>query len=303
MENFGFGTLDGPAIFIKNPTNLLKLLRNFGHIITNLGVNFSQLNDNLCTEIENYLAEYCGNSLQRYTLICRTTKIPFEYLPKPMKNITFLRINTLWNQKIDHIQFLNETNLPNVRKILIYGNGNQLPDSKKIHYENIEHFTICVHDEEKFPFSFGNLKHLILSGAIHLNDEFFECIGSLKKLQTLKIFRFSLEFKSSDSFGKLLQLPNILSNIVEMQFECRYFMSSDPILQFLKQSRKLRRLSLHFENDNTLLHTEYVIRSNILQTITSNLTMEWTFRTINPYCLLPYSRLEQVCYVIEKTTD
>lgn len=74
----------GPKIIVTKL--LLKLLRNFGHLIRNLGIHVRTLNDKLCIEIENYLVKYCSNSLQRLILVSKS-KLLFENLQKPFQNI------------------------------------------------------------------------------------------------------------------------------------------------------------------------------------------------------------------------
>lgn len=263
-------------IFITNPIIILKLLRNFGHLIRNLGIDFGFLNAKLCAEIENYLAEYCSESLQRFSLVGNTLKIPFEHLKKPLRKVTVLIIYMVVDQKQNHIQFLIESNLPNVQYIKLY-NGTALQDSEKdIHYENLESFMFHNHGMRKFPFSFGNLKHFILTGNIILNDAFCECISNIKHLKTLKIMDISIF--SSDSFEKLLSLQNILSNVVEMQFEFEKNMSTEVVLCFLKQSRNVRKLSFH-------IHKLYDYRrmlSQMMKTMLSNLSNEWKVYIMDP---------------------
>lgn len=70
-----------PKIIVTKPMLLLKLLRNFGHSIRNLGIHFRTLNDKLCIEIENYLVKYCSNSLQRLILVSKS-KLLFEKFTK-----------------------------------------------------------------------------------------------------------------------------------------------------------------------------------------------------------------------------
>lgn len=287
-------------ILISNPTILLKFLRHFGHIIINLGVSFVHASSvNLCDEIENYVAEYCCDSLQHLHLEGHKTKLPFENFPKPLKNVKFLKIVMILEQKTDHIHFLNEKLFPNVKHIFIFARTKALYDSERIiHYENIENFTItCGRLENKLPFSFGNLKHLILTGSSLLNDALCEFIDNLEHLQTLKIMRFCGDRSHPNLFEKFLQLPNVLSNVVEIQFQYQDFMWPSHILNFIKQSRKLRKLSFH-------VHKIFDYNQNlkVFQKITSNLSVEWKFNIIYPFthsfCLFFY-----VCYVIERIID
>lgn len=270
---------DNPQIFITKPVLVFKLLRNFGHMIRNLGINFRKLNAKICTEMENYLAKYCAESLQRLSHDCNRTKIPFYNLPNPLKNVIALTIETTSINKQDHIQFLNEINLPNLRHLFIF-DGGSLQDSENIHYENIEYFTL--YGTYMYPFTFGNLKHLTVTYG-QINDDFCEFISNIKHLKTFRIM--DIGKIDSNSFSKLLKLKNIESDVSEMIFEFKFEMCPDAIFRFLKQSRALRKLSFyacmltgyrpHVAEAQRILE--------ILQTISSKLDDNWMFNVIDPY--------------------
>lgn len=299
LEDECYALKKNPKISITNPKIFLKLLRNFGHLIRNLAVNFTKLNDNLCTGIEQYLEQYCFDSLQRLSLRCNLLRIPFKNVQKPLKTITSLHVCTVRDQKGDHIQFFNENNLPNVQYITIY-NGDCLHDSENIHYENIEYFTfLSPSPVDKFPFSFGNLKHLILAGNIIMNDELCEGISNIEHLTTLKIMSW-LRI-NSNSFCKLLELKNIQSNVVEMQFQFDRNMFADDILHFLKKSKKIRKFTVHL-HEIELGDVTYHY-SILLKTIPLELGNEWEYLTIDPYRIPFDTFFKYKCFVIEKKID
>lgn len=291
-----------PPIRIRNPIILFKLLRNFGHLIQNLGIDFSGVNVKICAEIENYLAQYCSDSLQRFSLMCNLSKIPFDNLKNPLKKVKALKVITVLPRKQNLIHFLNEINLPNVQHVIISSLGQELPISEKgIHYKNIEYFTIRYYPRppmDTFPFSFGNLKHFTIVGGIYINDALCECISNIKHLRTLKIMKFSI--LNSDSFSKLLRLQNILSNVEEMQFAFDKGMSAEVVICFLKQSRKLRKLTFHnFDFDHIKNH----LYLKMLKTISSNLNDEWKVHIIDQY-KNPFSDcLIHKCHVIERINN
>lgn len=282
---------------------MLKLLRNFGHLIRNLAVHFPDLNIDLCAGIESYLAEYCSNSLQRLALRCHRFKIPFENLPKPLRNVTGLKVYAVRDQKWEHIQFLNENNLPNVKHIHLFNGGN-LEDSESIHYEYIERFAFaspCAID--KYPFSFVNLKHLMLDGGIIINDELCNCISNIEHLTTLRIMH--LRRVDSNSFRKLLELKNIQCNLVEVQFKLNENMLTDDILHFLKQSKKLRKYTIHSFVGNDPKY-KYIIPnyfSNLLKTFPSKLGVEWKIHYNDSYENPSDMYFKHDCVVIEKLTN
>lgn len=232
-----------PEILISNPLIALKLLRNFGHMIENLGIDFRYFNTKVSIEIENYLARYCSDSLQRLSLVCSTLKIHFEGLRKPLKNVSALKIQAVRDQIENQIRFLNESNLPNVKHIYICGEGTPSHDyGKKIHFENIEYFTLTW-ARIKFPFSFGNLKHFIISGfGFKLNDAFCECIGNIDHLETLKIMMMAQFSTNSDAFRKMLELQNVQTNVVELQFQYDKRMCPDDIVRFFKKKWKTEKI-------------------------------------------------------------
>lgn len=283
---------------------MLKILRNFGHLIENLGVQFFTLDAAICAEIENYLARYCSDTLQRLSLTCNMLKIAFKDLQKPLKKVTVLTLVLKSDQDQSHIQFLNENNLPNLKSIYLYDTtySRIRQHSKQICYENIEHF--MIYSTEMTPFSFGNLKHLTCAGIV-LSDAFCECISKIEHLETLKIMSFDFPMKwirvsipLSRSFDKLMDLQNILSNVVEMEFELTFWISQETILRCLKKSRQLRKLSFHSEKgfiSSGKLHKNY-------EMIPPNLGVEWKFHVIDPYDD-PFTFLPSVCYVIDRIID
>lgn len=261
------GFRSGKYIKIANP---LKVLRNFGHIITHLRIDFHRLlrNIELCTEIENYLARYCSDSLKYLFIICNIWKIAFKDLQKPLKKITHLTIRMPDNQNFEHIRFLNKNNLPNMKNVHIIGLDNECGN---LDFENIEYFNVSASELTIYSLSFDNLKHLILTGLYAVNDSLCDCIARMKDLKTLKLVSCWQGF-DPDPFYKILKLPNILSNIVEIQFQYYDGMSPDNVLCFLKQSRNLRKLSIPYATDKPR-RRHY---SRFLHNVTLNLDVEWT---------------------------
>lgn len=280
-------------------TNPLKLLRNFGHIIKNLRISFKHLSVKHCTEVENYLVRFCSESLQRFVVMCNTSKIIFKDLQKPLKNVTDLKIMMGKHQNLDHIRFLDENNLPNVNNVYIwyYDELKDLSVSGKLHYKNIEHFEICAIRLGVYPFSFENLRHLTTDGNCIVNDALCEFIGRLNDLKTLKIKNTMFGF-NLDPFRKILKLQNISSNIVELQFPYHPKISSNDVLLFLKQTRKLRKLSIP---GSVPYITHY---SDFLQEITSNLDTEWTHHARDLLHKEPgYHHSDKRCLFIERIID
>lgn len=200
------------------------------------------------------------------------------------------------DQKQDHIRFLNENNLPNVNRIHIWHRGRILGEFENIHYENIEHFTSSS-QLYKYPFSFGNLKHLTFKGNTNINDAFCDCISNIQHLKTLKIA--SVESVSRESFRKLLELQNVQSNLEEMYFRFYGEISPDDIHRFLEQSRKLRKLCTFCWHEDLFSRLSYE-----MQKLASNLDESWKIQIQNPYNIPYYPPcFEFKAFVFERMID
>lgn len=137
-----------PKIFVTKPLKLLKLLRNFGHLIKILGINYFDLNVKISAEIEtNYLAAYCSDSLQRLYLKCdrSSTFSIFENLQEPLKNVRTLGIMSGAQCALPNTQYLNENKLPNLQQVILqnyYYYHLTREESSNIYYKNIERFSL-----------------------------------------------------------------------------------------------------------------------------------------------------------------
>lgn len=289
-----------PLIIITEPIIVFKLLRNFGHLIRNLGINFAVLEAKICTEFENYLIKYCSDTLQRFSLGCNMRKFLFVDLKKPFKKMIALKIRTILKQKQDHIQFFNETNFPNVNHLIIYDCGGNLQNSEKIHYENIKYFTYFGLHLKKFPFSFKSLEHLILSYII-IDDDFFDFVGNNKHLKTLKIWKI-VHGGKRNWLRNFSELPNIQSNLVELSFEFNQNVCVDEIFLFVKQCRQLKKLSFHQENHDSRDFEAVDRGTRAFQTISSELGAGWRSHIIDPYTI-SIAFYKHISFSIERIID
>lgn len=139
------------------------------------------------------------------------------------------------------------------------------------------------------------MKHLTLCGTNKVNDALCDCIARIKDLKTLRIPTNGLSF-DSDSFHKILKLPNILASIVDIQFKFDDEISPGNVLCFLRQSRNLRKFSISqgfpFSVDERHYQEQF---SRFLQNVTLNLDVGWThyIRERDPLNIDP-------CLIIEK---
>lgn len=277
----------------------MKILRNFGHVIKNLGIYLYSTNEQLCIEIENYLTRYCSDSLERLLLVGNQSIVPFQHLPKPLKNVTVVKVALLRGQHINHIRFINERNLPNVNNIEIFWQTKEFQEQEllKFHFENLEYFTFSIFKPISVnPFSFGNLKHLRLEGIKKVDDSVCKLIGSIKDLKTVKIGLFGRV--EQDSLGKLLKLQNILSTVVEFTIHYTGCTTKD-VLHFLKQSRNLRKLSFRIWRNR--YETKWM---EFMETVSTSLPHNWSSRIEDINREENEFPLRNDCfYILEKNAD
>lgn len=273
---------------------LLKLLRNFGHLIKILGISYWNLNAKICAEIErNYLAKYCSDSLERLYLDCDYSKAIFEHLQEPLKKLTTLGVRTCTTR------YLNDKKLPNLRHMIYVHSGCSVRECEDIHYKNIEYFHLLPMPQmNKFPFSFENLKHFEINGNFEVNDAFCKLIENIKYLKTLKLITGTCDI-SADCFKKVFEIQNILLNVVEIEIRFRKSLSSELILEFLKQSKSLKKI--HFVLfSGRIYDNEFDLYSKVMQSVTSHLGSEWTTCIITPPKPPYYSFTEQKYYTIKR---
>ena len=273
-----------PKIFMDEPILLFKLLRNFGHLIRNLKIEFSLFDTECGIAIQSYLEEYCSDSLQRFSFEPNELIKHFENLQRPFKNLLALKIDTaLYHKQNIYVQFINEKNLPNLQ--YFYMRRHCVDQQAKINHKYVEDFTITCLNMITFPFSFENLKHLTLYGNIKINDAFCEYIRSLKHLKILKIHSWVIW--NSNYFDKLLELQNIASNIEEIEIEVGDKLDpwqlnrqypAETILRFMKQCQNLRKMIFFHAYIHTESCANYVERW--AQQLSLILSEEWKFNII-----------------------
>lgn len=269
-----------PKIFIGSPLMLLKLLRNFGHLIRNLGVEFVHLNAKICNGIEIYLVEYCSDSLQRFTFTCQNLRL-FENLQKPFKKLIALKVEAPLDGKRNHYQFINDCNLPNLQYLFLQAYPYRMDQKDKIDHKNIEYLTIECTGINSFPFTFENLKYLSIYGMKEINDTFCEFIGKMQKLKIIRLMIYTNV--CSDSLGKLFKLQNISTTIEEIRFAFGGMLSEPDsfktIFRFIKCSRNLRKISFQLYDFEFRGHTGLW-----LQQLSLELSGEWKSCIISDTC-------------------
>lgn len=238
-----------PRILIVKPQILFKLLRNFGHLIRNLGVDFSELSVKICAGIQMYLVEYCSNSLERFAFETRNNRV-FDQLHKPLEKLISLAMQAEVNVGTFSFQFINEINLPNLQDFMLESYAIDTPDS--IQHKNVEHLTIGHSYKCNFPFLFENLKYLTLQGMIEITDALCEFIDKMVNLKVIKIMTNPSRLHP-DSFNRLLNLQIVLTNVEEVEFSFDIDHSKkqliETVFRFMSHSPNVKKVSfrLYFE--------------------------------------------------------
>lgn len=112
---------------ITSPIFTLKFLRNFGHLISDLQINFGIFNINQCEHIEQYLVKYSAKSLRFISLSCHPYKELFKNIKDPfsnaysikMQNCCFLRSKLAYNAFFPRLRYLQvDANLYEIRSFI-----------------------------------------------------------------------------------------------------------------------------------------------------------------------------------------
>lgn len=110
---------------------MLQLLRNCGHLIRDLHINFTLFSASMCEKIEQYLTQYCSKSLSFLSLSCHPTRILFNgTITNPFINVyslkmescCFLRSKVQFGETFPRLRFIQlDSNCYETRTVL---NGN-----------------------------------------------------------------------------------------------------------------------------------------------------------------------------------
>lgn len=74
---------------------MLQLLRNCGHLIHDLHINFALFSVTMCEKIEQYLSEYCWQSLNFLSLSCHPIRMVFNgTIERPFTNVYSLKMES-----------------------------------------------------------------------------------------------------------------------------------------------------------------------------------------------------------------
>lgn len=130
------------------PSLALKLLRNFGHLITNLHIYFCIFNsklggyswgngysDPLYCMIWEYLSKYCSTSVIKLSLLGNHNHLLFDDKRKPFTGVKILSIHQF---EIDH-EFPINTLFPNLQTLHLHTNLFHHPSVIRIHLPMLKH--------------------------------------------------------------------------------------------------------------------------------------------------------------------
>lgn len=312
---------------ISNPGKAMKLLRNFGHLICDVQLNFQYYSTFDSVEIERYLAEYCSKSLTDLA-ICYSLYNIFEFIETPFENVRCVRVEhctigarmpfkrifpniralylganwyetpkhirehfpalknlsiqatrfqesdiretlklnpqlerlEITSYSIELIRCLND-NLPKLKTLDLRALPNEFfaDDLEPIHFDNIVNFSIQIGSRplHNLPFTFHNLKNILVLGSLNLNEKSLDFFSKLENLKSLTMLGW---IDDDNCIGRLLQLTNILSNVRELNLSWHSGVSAYLITNFIKQSRALQKLTLNLDyGDNSIAE----VRNNL----------------------------------------
>ncbi|XP_055304290.1 uncharacterized protein LOC129569476 isoform X1 [Sitodiplosis mosellana] len=201
--------IDTSTISIRNMIACLKLLRHFGHLLTNLSINFDESMPAHCAEVERYIHDNCAESL---------VEIDFGYAQQS----TFSTIKKPFS-KIEKVSF-SDSELG--KEICEFNKW--FPNMRHLHFNMCDTIADLRCIEKPIP----NLKHL----ELHING----CDKGFQKLNVLECLRLNQNlqiFALSNSFdGTFFELASrYLQNLQHLQINTSqesYFHNVDSRIRF-----------------------------------------------------------------------
>lgn len=126
----------------------------------------------------------------------------------------------------------------------------RLDDFQPIHLDNVTEFAMSTGQAvnagqlEKLPFTFRRLTHFSIVGPLHLNDKWFEFLGSIGNCKSIGLFDVS------GNITKLFDLRNVQHGIECISINLNGQVSSDSVTDFLALHRSLRKFTLKISQPN-----------------------------------------------------
>lgn len=170
-------------INLSGLNNCFSFLRCFGGKISDLVVNYSDNSDKITGYVDQYINQYCVESLVSMSQVQRAA--PIINLQKPFRNVEKLDITTSCLGK--HLPKF--TNLfPNLRHLEMYYVSFDAATLKNVSFPRLEHLTLIVENSERFQyFTYSNTAKFLRAhrNLQHLNLMLYGKITFLKLLRLI----------------------------------------------------------------------------------------------------------------------
>lgn len=189
------------CVYITNWKHCLPFLRCFGKRITKLLVDYNGVSEAQCNHIDQYISEYCGDTLTSIVFIGKRA-ISIEKFQKPFKNVESASISDakLKNQLSQFVDWL-----PNLRRLELHEvellTGNGMADIQVV-FPHLEHLVLTVAlDSSKGQLTYGQAMHL-LNANRQLHSVFVKSYSVMETAITengCELIRFVNQYQSIDS--------------------------------------------------------------------------------------------------------
>lgn len=198
---------------IHSPLATLKLLRNFGELISDLQINFALFNIQFCKILEQYLATYCSVSLNFLTLSCNPTRKLFDNIVIPFENVysikmescCFLRSKISYREFFPRLRYLQvdstryetriitNTTIPSIRSLAILDDFEETEISELLKLNSqIEKLLLVSNYSSKLIRRLNNILPNLYCLCLHeLPDNFFMDSFEVIQLNNIRVFSMS----------------------------------------------------------------------------------------------------------------
>lgn len=205
---------DGSIIIIQNAQLALTLLRNFGHLISNIifnQYNYSSSKKRMFGEIGPYINKYCDDSLEQLRISFFWDEFIGEW-KKPFKNIRILHFSDHINL-FDKIKIFNLSEIfPSVRYLNLHPLLYIEPRLFNYHLQYLEHIECSIYPMSKTLFG--------------MNTTFFDLNPQIRSIKILKVDTIEIDditsFEYSEEFNsKTIHFRNVKRFYISFHFWTR----------------------------------------------------------------------------------
>lgn len=250
-------------MFITEVRKSLRLLRCFGHLITDLVIGFQHSHEYLIP----YVVDYCAKSL-RTIHFSRGNQI-FDSLKKPFANVEIVKFEGCTNLQLHQLNAL----FPKMLRLLL--DDFELPFASRsieLHFPHLEHLQLNVDRNDVTQFMQSNSKLRSLRVTWSYNSDAFEnaakCLQQLEYLAVIYRGLFCLQSSKSipltnlktllinflDVYGRnvwnpMHKLPFVCEQLQELILDVGNFQFSNELVEFIMKHPTIQKLcirSLHF---------------------------------------------------------